>query len=78
MDTLSEVSEPAVITGHNRAKFLEMAILLLGRGAALSRTRQGRIQAAIEGYPGASRSNHDTVKLGFEYKSPSILPGSVR
>ena len=28
----SEVSEQAVITGHNRAESLEMAILLLGRG----------------------------------------------
>ena len=74
----SEVSEQAVITGHNHAEFLEMAILLLGRGAAHSRIRQGRIQAAIEGSPGASRSNHDTVKRRFEYKSPSILPGSVR
>ena len=75
---VSEVPEQAVITGHNRAEFLKMAMLLLGRGAAHSRIRQGRIPAAIEGFPGAPRSNHDTVKRGFEYKSPSILPGSVR
>ena len=74
---VSEVPEQAVITGHNRAEFLKMAMLLLGRGAAHSRIRQGRIPAAIEGFPGAPRSNHDTVKRGFEYKSPSILPGSV-
>ena len=29
---VSEVPEQAVITGHNRAKFLDMAMLLLGRG----------------------------------------------
>ena len=75
---VSEVPEQAVITGHNRAEFLKMAMLQLGRGAAHSRIRQGRIPAAIEGFPGAPRSNHDTVKRGFEYKSPSILPGSVR
>ena len=75
---VSEVPEQAVITGHNRAEFLKMAMLLLGRGAAHSRICQGRIPAAIEGFPGAPRSNHDTVKRGFEYKSPSILPGSVR
>ena len=74
---VSEVPKQAVITGHNRAEFLKMAMLLLGRGAAHSRIRQGRIPAAIEGFPGAPRSNHDTVKRGFEYKSPSILPGSV-
>ena len=74
---VSEVPEQAVITGHNRAEFLKMAMLLLGRGAAHSRIRQGRIPAAIEGFPGAPRSNHDTFKRGFEHKSPSILPGSV-
>ena len=74
---VSEVPEQAVITGHNRAEFFKMAMLLLGRGAAHSRIRQGRIPAAIEGFPGAPLSNHDTVKRGFEYKSPSILPGSV-
>ena len=74
---VSEVPEQAVITSHNRANFLKMAMLLLGGGAAHSRIRQGRIPAAIEGFPGAPRSNHDTVKRGFEYKSPSILPGSV-
>ena len=74
---VSEVPEQAVITGHNRAEFLKMAMPLLGRGAAHSRIRQGRIPAAIEGFPGAPRSNHDTAKRGFEYKSPSILPGSV-
>ena len=74
---VSEVPEQAVITGHNRAEFLKMAMLLLGRGAVHFRIRQGRIPAAIEGFPGAPRSNHDTVKRGFEYKSPSILPGSV-
>ena len=74
---VSEVPKQAVITGHNRAEFLKMAMLLLGRGAAHSRIRQGRIPAAIKGFPGAPRSNHDTVKRGFEYKSPSILPGSV-
>ena len=73
----SEVPEQAVITSHNRADFLKMTMLLLGRGAAQSRIRQGHIPAAIEGFPGAPRSNHDTVKRGFEYKSPSILPGSV-
>ena len=40
--------------------------------------RRVPLQEAIEGSPGVSRSNHDTVKRGFEYKSPSILPGSVR
>ena len=74
----SEVPEQAVITSHNRADFLKMIMLLLGRGAAQSRIRQGRIPAAIKGFPGAPRSNHDTVKRGFEYKSPSMLPGSVR
>ena len=29
---VSEVPEQAVITGHNRAEFLDMAMLLLGRG----------------------------------------------
>ena len=40
---VSEVPEQAVITGHNHADFLKMAMLLLGRGASHSRIRQGRI-----------------------------------
>ena len=61
-----EVPEQTVITGYHRAKFLEMAMLLLGRRVAYSRIRQGNIQAAIEGFPGASWSNHNTVRRGFE------------
>ena len=82
---VSEVPEPAVITGHNRADFLKMAMLLLGRGQPTPEFAKIVPQRRLKDYPAhhgqtMTQSNGDlsTNRLQFYPVASLNLPDSVR